>query len=839
MLRLLLLALLSVMTISSAAAKSLTIAQLEQALNQAAAAHKSDADMARLIGGLDLSERLTPVTMDRIAAHLGSSAQVVLALHLLAGKSAFLDPPVAERPTTIDPPDDATQQRMLEAARTYVAQTLSHLPNLLATRNTKRFDDTPIAPRDGGWPVRAGLRLVDSASQEITVRDEQETESATHGSAVWQEQVGLISGGEFGAALSMILTDTLKGSVTWSHWEQTAGSQVAVFRYTVPKSASHFEVMGSLQRQTALEGIATRDGGSRGNSTLAVQKVAVNSANTSIIRNRPGYRGSFSLDPVTGAILRITMEANEKESAPFRRASILVEYGPVQIGSSQFLCPLRSVALSMAIADAQATLGDAPTEWLNESLFTGYHRFASTVRMLPNPEAQQLIPMPHFPKTVANSPDTLNFEIKEGIAMNEPMSLQPDFLPTLPVVSSSQHLAFSQANPSPEAIPKIEVNVNRVLVPVVVRDKKGLAVGSLKKEDFQVLDNDQLRPISRFSVEKRAAIEIDAKSGEPSSAAVPGASQPPQRFIVFLFDDMHLDIEDLVHVQEAGTRALTEVLAGTDIAAVVSTSGKVNSGLTRDRALLQAAIKSLQSRNVYRANNADCPHIGYYQADLMENKHDSTAIGEATSQTFTCNLALDPKRDQEVAQRLADSTARRVQMVGNQDVQSAYANIREIVRRMGTLPGKRMLILVSPGFPTLDQQALAAESQIIDLAARSDVTISALDARGLYTTEISASERSLGDPLIQSDYRRSEDLLAEDALASLSHGTGGTFFHNSNDLDAGFKTLSAVPQYVYLLELSLDDVRPGYHRLKVKVDQHGLDPQGRHGYFVPTPEKKK
>ena len=71
-----------------------------------------------------------------------------------------------------------------------------------------------------------------------------------------------------------------------------------------------------------------------------------------------------------------------KNSEPFRRAAILVEYGPVQIADGTFICPVRSLALSIAAFNAQASSGDAPTQWLNETLFTGYHRFAGTTRVL-------------------------------------------------------------------------------------------------------------------------------------------------------------------------------------------------------------------------------------------------------------------------------------------------------------------------------------------------------------------------------------------------------------------------------------------------------------------------
>ncbi len=79
---------------------------------------------------------------------------------------------------------------------------------------------------------------------------------------------------------------------------------------------------------------------------------------------------------------------------PFQRASIMVQYGPVQIGNSEFICPVLSVALSMALSGANPDPithlpGDAPTLWLNESMFTRYRRFGSTVRVVPGAQVPQ------------------------------------------------------------------------------------------------------------------------------------------------------------------------------------------------------------------------------------------------------------------------------------------------------------------------------------------------------------------------------------------------------------------------------------------------------------------
>lgn len=202
---------------------------------------------------------------------------------------------------------------------------------------------------------------------------------------------------------------------------------------------------------------------------------------------------------------------------------------------------------------------------------------------------------------------------------------------------------------------------------------------------------------------------------------------------------------------------------------------------------------------------------------------------------------MDPQRDIDAAERLADSAARQVVMVGHQDVQATYAVIRSLVRAMANLPGQATLVLVSPGFLSVESDTLSFESQIIDIAASASVIISTLDARGLYTTSMTASQDDSRDPYYQSEIRRRTLEADENPLSELADGTGGTFFHNSNDLDTGLQELAAAPEHLYLIDISPPNFKPDgvYHRLKVKVAQPGLQVQARHGYSIPKPPKNK
>ena len=69
-----------------------------------------------------------------------------------------------------------------------------------------------------------------------------------------------------------------------------------------------------------------------------------------------------------------------------------------------------------------------------------------------------------------------------------------------------------------------KTRVNLVMVPVVVRDNKGRAVGTLHMEDFQLFDKGKPQVIVKFSAEKSGP---KTKEAPPATPTIQTGDQPP------------------------------------------------------------------------------------------------------------------------------------------------------------------------------------------------------------------------------------------------------------------------------------------------------------------------
>jgi hypothetical protein len=77
----------------------------------------------------------------------------------------------------------------------------------------------------------------------------------------------------------------------------------------------------------------------------------------------------------------------------------------------------------------------------------------------------------------------------------------------------------------------------------------------------------------------------------------------------------------------------------------------------------------------------------------------------------------------------------------------------------------------------------------------------------------------------------------DDGMAVLAAGTGGSFFHNSNALEKGFRELGMVPETMYILSFAPTDlVADGrFHGLKVRLTANKrYSLKARLGYTAPS-----
>jgi VWFA-related protein len=350
-------------------ARQVGVHELEQILNTAN--DKQDDELAKQLTGMELSERLSSNLLSLWKNRLHGKKSIA-ALVALADESAFLNPPPAE--ILSDPaPDPDTQRKMMSRTVAYLEEVLPKLPDFFAIRTTAKYEQPSPQKADIWKTALADQTLHETVTEKATLRyrnghEEQDAEKKMGSPSTRKKDLNLV--GVFAPMLGFVLVDTTHGDsiLTWSHCVRGERGRVAVFRYIVRVENPHYDVT-----YCCLVGGRT-------------------------FLTSPRYLGELAIDPETGAILRLTMQAelgsirepNLNPVRPADGAGIMVEYAPVAIGGREYVCPQRSVAIMRVRTVSALTVwgqtfdiyGPYETR-LNDSVYTGYHKFGSETRVLP------------------------------------------------------------------------------------------------------------------------------------------------------------------------------------------------------------------------------------------------------------------------------------------------------------------------------------------------------------------------------------------------------------------------------------------------------------------------
>jgi VWFA-related protein len=787
-----------------AALREVTVRQLASMLASARASHLPDNEVAAQINGLELTERLTEPTLATLWSDQGGLTK--FALWVLAGKSAFLDPPAVELPAG-QTPKLAEWTAILARAAEYTAGYVHNLPNFTCKQVIRRFQNNPylaLANPDAGVGALYGRDVVENT---LTFNKGREFRQVlTVNGQAWKEKKsvnGLTTWGEFGSIIASVFVRGSAAKVEWSHWETVAARRVAVVNYVVDRRHSSFSLSWCCTPRSP---------------SPRVVKVA--------------YKGALFIEPSSGAVLRVTRQAIDIPSDfPTRRSDTVVEYRDVDIGGKPWLGPVRSITIS------EAQVSRARIYALNEVQFTDYHKFESSSTLIIGDLAEEAPPtdLPSPPPVRAEAPARTAIAPRVPAELESPPVLKanaasPGFVPAPPSLPPPPSVPPTPELPvDSKAIFRVRTNV--VNVRVVVRDRNGYAVGDLRKDEFELRDNGQPQTISSFSVEKPAAADVppiltkrSANAGNEQQVAHQ-ALTIPDRYVMYVLDDLNLAFGDLSQTRAAAEQVLQESPDAASRVAVLTTSGRIVLDFTSNLTKVDDALKRITPQG--RANvESRCPPLSNYLAYRIVELEDEMALSVARSEAASCGAVIDVRFIAE--QVLSEYSAQ---------TRAVLEALKAAARRISIMPGLRTIVLVSPGFLTPDLESQV--NQAIDRAVRAGVVINTLDARGVWALPgFDAETRGLSTPTIQRlkrQYDEQEQHLQSDILIHLADGTGGSISRD-NDFAGGFRRLTAAPEVSYVLGFTPSKLKAdgSFHKLKVTVGaRKGLTVQARNGYFAP------
>ena len=840
--RLFLIAILVAAAIPAIGARRVTVAELQQILITESATHKTDSAIADNIGTLELTEQLTSPTLKRIIAELKPGTNSALALDLLADSSALLGPPAVEIPKTPKPDVDA-QRAMIRAAINYIANELHKLPDFLATRATRSYDDRPLVISHTGYQGAVRLHPAGTFARQITYRNGREVIDPTITAAAGKQKpaagpAGLATWGEFGPILGVVLTDATKGKVTWNRWEQSPTGQIAVFHYEVPAAASHYLI----------------DYGSEWKS----------------YRGTPGYHGDLYLDPAAGTVLRLTLEA-DLSGQLLTNAGIAVEYGNVEIDGKSYVCPIRSVAVSIEYNPAVKVIGGvAMLKRINEVSFTNYHKFGSTARIFAGspetePPAQLSAPPTQepvaTPATEAESATIAPAPGNESAPTSDLAASSASAVPPAPIVNFEpagappSHMTDASTEALQETLlrsmPVYKANTREVIVDVVVTKGNGDPVLGVRQEDFEIKEDGKTQTLGFF--EEHAAKTLQAAQQKTLPSLPPNiyTNVPPapesDAVNVLLLDMLNTSIRDQAFVHNNINDFVKKMKPGTRVA-IFTLGSKLRfiQGFTSDTSLLLAALNDKK--------NGVSPQKDAASRDRTDTSDDTADLERMTM----INSGPGSVGASYGIQAYANAQADLANFAFGERITMTFEALNYLAHYLAGVPGRKNLLWFSSSFPVIIFPTVAQREdfrnqpqmrgfldhikETADIFTVAKVAVYPISAEGMMEEHIMEANnagpgspegggRSSGvmDPYIAGSAERAGVISSMEQLAA---DTGGKAYFNTNDLNGAAQRAMNDGANFYTLTYSPTNQKMDgqYRRIEVHLKSGHYKLSYRRGY---------
>lgn len=367
---------------------------------------------------------------------------------------------------------------------------------------------------------------------------------------------------------------------------------------------------------------------------------------------------------------------------------------------------------------------------------------------------------------------------------------------------------------------QFKASSNLVIVDAVVTDKSGKPIKGLKQGDFTVLEDGKPQKVSVFEYQELSSeTEPPAKltlSDELKLPEAPKTSISPEqpgelqyhdkRLMIFFLDFSSMGMNEQLRAQEAALDYVKKFITKDDMVAIMlyTSAIQVLSDFTNNRDTLTSILKSLP-------------------------------IGEMSELAGLADTAGDNGEDTGAA-FVADETEFNI---FNTD--QKLAAIEQASRMLTNLPEKKALIYFSAGVSKtgIDNQAQLEAS--VNAAAKANLAVYAIDARGLMADPPGAAASSAGPrgtTLYNGGFynnQRSTINDSQETLYTLAADTGGKAYFDSNDLAGEIvQAQQAMRSYYLLGYYSSNQALDGkYRRISVKLNSKmSAKVEHRPGYYA-------